>query len=188
MKIKIAIILLGIILTSCGGEPYYKKREKRLNLAKEEYSRLTSEQRQLAEDIFNNDYNSDIQNVPRKNNILVIHKRNGEVLPDIETNDDLKEGGYNVTYNPSELEYFIAIKTKGTESGKYTDGSAALDTETNIYVIDVKNGNKYKIYNEFLKAPEKIQKSRSDKETHRYGERGIEGSSLVKLIIDKVIE
>lgn len=175
-------------MTSCGGEPYYKKKEKRLNLAKEEFSKLTSEQRQLAEDIFFNNYNLDIQDVPRKNNILVIHKRDGEVLPDIEANNDLKEDGYNVTYNPSELEYLIAVKTKGTESGKYTDGSAALDIETNIYVIDVKNGKKYKIYNEFFKAPEKIQKSRSDQETHHYGERGIDGSSLVNLIIDKVIK
>lgn len=191
-KIKLfslLILLLSIVaLISCDNEPYYKKKQRILKQAKENYSTLSVEQKQLAEDIFNNEYNLIIKDVPRKNRILVIEKRGGEVIPYIDINKGLKKDGYEITYNSNELEYLVAVKRSSKPNGKYTDGSIASDTETNIYVIDISNGRKYKIFTEYLKAPKSIQKSQSDNETHTYGARGIEGNKLENLIIDKVLK
>lgn len=186
--IKNWILLLSLVnLLSCGGKSSEERRQE-LVMEKQNYAiGLSFSQKKIIKSIFEGGIYLKKTSIPAKNSILVVQKRNGEIIPYVTINNRLKEKGYDVTYDSNELDYIVVIKSKGIKSGTYSDGSNAWDTETNIYVIDTKTEKISLIEHEYLKAPDKIQASRNSSPAN-YGARGIEGNELVQLIIRKVLK
>ena len=185
--IKNLILLLSFVtLMSCGGKSSEERRQE-LATEKQNYSNgLSSSHKTLINRILERNIKLNKTNIPAKNSILVVQKRKGEIIPYVSINNKLKDKGYNVSYNSNELDYIVVVKSKGIKNGTYSDGSNAWDTETNIYAIDAKTEKINLIESEYLKAPDKVQTSRNSSPAN-YGARGIEGSALAELIIDKVL-
>ena len=181
--LKLIVLIVAVIsLLSCSRGLTY---EERMNNAKNEYNqKMTAKSKNLVDSFFNGSLSfSDNKKSIDAGFYCMWKTREIKIEPHLAVNQMFKENGYNVTLSQDSLRYIVVSESKSHKVGSYGNGADAVQLETIISLVDLKEEKAYHLLNSMGGMPPQMTRNRSGAVGSFLGDEGIYNS--IKNVIIK---